>query len=251
MGVNLIRLAMYTSEYNGYCNGADKESLKSIIDNGVKYATELGMYVIIDWHILSDYDPNINKQEAIKFFAEMANKYKNHTNVLYEICNEPNGGVNWSSIKSYAEDVLKTIRKYDGNSVIIVGTPTWSQDVDIVADNPITEYSNVMYSFHFYAGTHKQYYRDKVKKALNKNLPVFISEFSICDSSGNGDIDYDEASKWALFIKENNLSSVMWNLSNKDETSSILNSNCNKVNRWVDSDLSNTGKWLKSFYNEF
>lgn len=250
MGINLIRLAMYTSEYNGYCTGGDKDNLKKIIDNGVNYATELGMYVIIDWHILSDNNPNTNKQEAINFFNEIANKYKNHTNVLYEICNEPSGGTSWSSIKSYAEDVINVIRKYDSNAVIIVGTPTWSQDVDIAANNPIKNYSNIMYSFHFYAATHKKYYRDKVKAALDKNLPVFVSEFSICDASGNGDIDYNEAASWSSFIKDNDLSCAMWNLSNKNETSSIINSNCNKVNGWTDSDLSNAGKWLKAFYNE-
>lgn len=125
MGVNLIRLAMYTSNYNGYCNGGNKEELKKIIDNGVNYATELGMYVIIDWHILSDYNPNTNKQEAVKFFTEIANKYKNHTNVLYEICNEPNSGTSWSTVKSYAEDVISVIRKMNGDGC---GLATEHQD---------------------------------------------------------------------------------------------------------------------------
>ena len=56
-GVNCIRLPMYTTEYNGYCSGGNQSDLKKLINNGVKYATELGMYVIIDWHILSDSNP--------------------------------------------------------------------------------------------------------------------------------------------------------------------------------------------------
>ena len=64
---NCIRLAMYTAEYGGYCAGGDKEQLKQLVRDGVSYATELGMYVIVDWHILSDCDPNQNKDEAIAF----------------------------------------------------------------------------------------------------------------------------------------------------------------------------------------
>ncbi|MFQ7553370.1 MAG: glycoside hydrolase family 5 protein [Blautia marasmi] len=127
-----MRLAMYTAEYNGYCTGdaSNRRKLEACIDNGVKYATNAGMYVIIDWHILSDGNPQQNQKEALKFFKKMAKKYKNNTNVIYEICNEPNGGTSWSTIKKYAEKIIKGIRTYDKKAVILVGTPNWSQDVD-------------------------------------------------------------------------------------------------------------------------
>ena len=131
-GVNTIRLAMYTAEYNGYCTGdaANKKKLKNLIDTGVKAASELGMYVIIDWHILSDGDPLTYKNESKKFFKEIAKKYASKKNVLYEICNEPNGAGDWSKIKKYAKAVIKTIRSVNKKAIIIIGTPTWSQDVD-------------------------------------------------------------------------------------------------------------------------
>lgn len=151
---NCIRLAMYTAEYGGYCAGGDKEQLKQLVKDGVSYATELGMYVIVDWHILSDCDPNQNKDEAIAFFREMAEVFANNDNVLYEICNEPNGGTSWDSIKSYAEEVIPVIRAQKPNAVILVGTPTWSQEIDKAAASPLDD-SNVMYTLHFYAGTHK------------------------------------------------------------------------------------------------
>lgn len=40
-GINVIRLAMYTAEYNGYCTGGDKNYLKNLIDKGVRYATDM------------------------------------------------------------------------------------------------------------------------------------------------------------------------------------------------------------------
>lgn len=244
-GVNCIRLAMYTEEYNGYCSGGNKKELKALVNKGVKYATDLGMYVIIDWHILSDGNPNKNKKQAVSFFKYMAKKYKNHKNVIYEICNEPNGGTQWKTIKSYAKSVIKTIRKYDKKNIILVGTPTWSQDVDTVAKNPIKGYSNLMYTFHFYAATHKDTYRSKVKNALKRKLPVFVSEFGISESSGNGKINKSEANKWIKFLKQNKISYVCWNLSNKNESCSLLKSTCRKTKNFKASDLSAAGRWYK------
>ena len=245
--VNAVRLAMYTAEYNGYCTGdaSNRRKLEACIDNGVKYATNAGMYVIIDWHILSDGNPQQNQKEALKFFKKMAKKYKNNTNVIYEICNEPNGGTTWADVKSYAEEVIPIIRKNAKDALIIVGTPTWSQDVDIAAEDPVTGYDNIMYAVHFYAATHTDNIRNKVTMALSKGLPIFVSEFSICDASGNGAIDYDQAAKWFDLIDSNNLSYAAWNLSNKAETSSLIDSSCTKTSGWADEDYSETGKWLK------
>ena len=98
---------MYPEEYNGYLSGGDKAALKQIIDNGVNYATQLGMYVIIDWHVLN-YAPSRHTQEACDFFAEMASKYSGHDNVIYEICNEP-VGADWNAdIKPYAETIRRS-----------------------------------------------------------------------------------------------------------------------------------------------
>ena len=245
-GVNCIRLAMYTEEYNGYCSGGNQAELRKLINNGMKYATELGMYVIIDWHILSDGNPVKNKKQAISFFKYMAKKYKNQNNIFYEICNEPNGGTSWNTIKSYASSVIKTIRKYDKKNIILVGTPTWSQDVDVAADSPIKGYSNIMYTFHFYAATHGDSYRQKVQAAIQKGLPVFVSEFGISESSGNGRIDKNEANKWMQFLKKNKISYVCWSLCNKNESCSLLKSSCSRTGNFKKSDLSQAGLWYKS-----
>lgn len=245
-GANTVRLAMYTAEYGGYCSGGDKTNLKNLINNGVNYANELGMYAIIDWHILSDANPNQNKSEAVAFFSEMANKYKDYNNVLYEICNEPNGGAGWENdIKPYAIEVINTIRQYDNDAIIIVGTPTWSQDVDIAAKSPITGYNNIMYTLHFYAATHKDDLRNKAKYALDSDLPLFVTEFSICDASGNGGLDYNSAQAWFDLLNTYNVSYVGWNLSNKAESSAFFNSSCDKTSGWEDGDLTESAKWLK------
>lgn len=244
-GANVVRLAMYTEEYNGYCSGdaKNRSDLKKLIKKGVRLAKKHKMYVIVDWHILSDGNPNSHKKEAKAFFREMSREFKGYNNVIYEICNEPNNGTSWKEIKSYAKSVIFTIRKNDKKAVIVVGTPTWSQDVDQAATDPIKG-DNIMYALHFYAATHKADLRNKMTAAINKGLPVFVTEYGICDASGNGAIDKKEADRWIQTMDEYGVSYIAWNLSNKQESSSIIKSSCPKVSGFKKSELSDEGRWL-------
>ena len=245
-GCNVFRLAMYTAEGAGYCTNGDdqKKKLKDLVHKGVQAAIDEDMYVIIDWHVLQDQDPNKYKDEAKKFFEEMAKTYKDDPHVIYEICNEPNGGTSWSRIKEYALDVIPVIRKYAPNAIVIVGTPTWSQDVDIAANDPITEYDNVMYALHFYASTHTDSLRNKCKTAVKKGLPIFVTEYGICEASGNGVINEKQANLWIEMLDGYGISHVMWNLANKNESSSMIAAGNPKVNGFTEKDLSTSGKWF-------
>lgn len=244
-GANVVRLAMYTEEYNGYCSGdaKNRSDLKKLIKKGVRLAKKHKMYVIVDWHILSDGNPNSHKKEAKAFFREMSREFKGYNNVIYEICNEPNNGTSWKEIKSYARSVISTIRENDKKAVIVVGTPTWSQDVDQAAADQIKG-ENLMYALHFYAATHKADLRNKMTAAINKGLPVFVTEYGICDASGNGAIDKEEANRWVQTMDEYGVSYIAWNLSNKQESSSIIKSSCSKVSGFKKSELSDEGRWL-------
>lgn len=249
-GANTIRLAMYTAENGGYCEGGDKEQLKALVKDGVNYATDLGMYVIVDWHILHDLDPNKYKSDSIAFFDEMSREFKDQDNVIYEICNEPNGGTSWSAVKSYALEVIPVIRANDPDAIIIVGTPNWCQFVDDAAKDPITEYDNIVYAVHFYAETHRDDIRNRMTTAINQGLPVIISEFSICDASGNGTNNIEQANIWIDLLDQHNVGFVAWNLSNKAESSSIISSGCQKTSGWTYDELSESGKWLVGVLNE-
>ena len=250
-GANAIRLAMYVEEYNGYLSGGNNDQhdqeqmqkqLKELIDKGVKYAVEEDMYVIIDWHILN-IDPSRYTDEAVKFFKEMSAKYKNVPNVIYEICNEPSSGT-WSGIKNYAAKVIPAIRANDPDSVIIVGTPTWSQDVDIAASDRLS-YKNLLYTFHFYAATHKDHYREKLDSAVKKGLPVLVSEFGISEASGNGNIDETEGDKWIKYLDDHSIGYLMWGMANKAESASLFKTDCNKSSGFsVNNDLTASGKWI-------
>ena len=245
MGVNTIRLAFYSDPGAGY-----SKSLYQKVDEGVQYATELGMYVIIDWHILNDGNPKKYEKNAKKFFLYFAKKYGKQKNILYEICNEPNGNVIWTKdIRPYANRMIKQIRKYDKKNIIIVGTPTWSQDVDVVSEKPLKQ-KNIMYALHFYAATHKADLRNKLKTAHQNGLPVFVSEFSICDASGNGAIDKKSADQWMKLLNQYKIGYVSWNLSNKAETSSLLKNSCSKTGNFKKSDLSKSGVYIYKYWKK-
>ena len=244
-GINVIRLAMYTSDYNGYCVGGQdiKDTLKDNIDEAVQAATDNDMYVIIDWHILNDADPNEYKAEAIQFFGEMVRKYEDNENVIYEICNEPNGDTAWNDIKKYANEVVPVIRNVDEDAIILVGTPKWSSDLDSVLDDPL-EFDNIMYTYHFYAGSHKSSARNTLTNALEEGLPVFISEYGFVAADGDGAVDTKEAAKWQEVIDEYQLSSCIWNLSNKAEGSALIASDCDLTADFKYEDLSEQGQYF-------
>ena len=250
-GVNVVRLAMYTAEYNGYCTGDDnnRQALKNLITEGINHATNLGMYVIVDWHILSDNNPLQNKDQAKSFFAEISSNYQNYDNIIYEICNEPNNA-SWQDIKTYADEVIPIIRSNDKDAIILVGTPNWSQYLNEAADNPLS-YDNIMYTLHFYAATHKDDLRNTLTAALDRKLPVFVSEFGICEASGNGNLDKDSANIWIDLLEKNQISYVLWNLSNKDEACAFLKPDCQKTSDFSEEDLSEEGKWYVDILNKY
>jgi len=218
--------------------------MKSKVVETIDACISNGVYGIIDWHILSDGDPNTYVNESKAFFQEMATKYANSPNVIYEICNEPNG-VNWDTIKKYAEQVIPVIRAADPDSVIIVGTPTWSQDVDVASQNPL-KYDNLLLACHFYSGTHGQYLRDKISTALRNGSAVFISEWGTSDASGDGGPFLSESTTWLNFLDQNNISWCNWSLCPKNEASAALVGGASTNGGWDQSALSTSGKYVRA-----
>lgn len=240
-GANLFRVAMYTGE-NGYLSQPDKIKKQAIA--AIDAAIKQDMYVIIDWHILSDGNPMDHLTESKAFFAEIAKRYRNEPAVIYEICNEPNGSASWSGdIKPYATELVETIRKHSKKGIILIGSSTWSQDVHLAAADPVPG-DNLMYTLHFYAGTHGQWLRDRAGDALKSGLPLFVSEWGTSSADGSGGVFLDESKKWLDFLDKNGISWANWSLCDKDETSAALKPGVSPDKPWSRSDLSESGKFV-------
>lgn len=247
---NVVRLAMYVDEWgNGQCYMGNKSGSLELLEKGVDICIKLDMYVIIDWHVLNPGDPSKYTNEAKSFFETVSKRYAKYPNVIYEICNEPNGGASWSgNIKPYAEKIIPVIRKNAPNSVIIVGTPTWSQEIDKPLSDPLS-YKNVMYAFHFYAATHAGL-RSNVENCVAQGLPVFVSEFGTCDASGGGANDFNETQKWLSYFDKQGISYCNWSICNKDETCSVLRPGTSADGNWSESNLTENGKWMRNWFRK-
>ena len=252
-GMSMLRIAMYSAEADdvlGYADGDDshRAELEEMILKSAEICAALGIYMIVDWHILLDYDPNMHTDMAIRFFQNICPKLKDYDHIIYEICNEPNMDTTWEQITHYANQVIPAIRAIDPDKVIIVGTPVWSQRVDEAAKAPLP-YPNLVYTLHFYADTHKEWLRQIMVDVMKEGLPVFVSEFGICDASGNGPINDEETNAWIELMNKLQVSYAIWNLSNKDETSAILAPTCTVCQDFTDDDFSECGKRVAGYMN--
>src|SRR4029078_995734 len=132
--------------------------------------------------------------------------------------NEPKNDASWSgNVKPYAQAVIGAIRAIDPDNLIIVGSPNWSPDAHVGSRDPITGYSNIAYTLHFYAGTHGQWLRDKATTALSRGIPLFVTEWGSVNADGNGGVATSETNAWVAFMKANNISNANWALNDKAE----------------------------------
>jgi endoglucanase len=231
-GCNVVRAAMGVGPRRSYLDAP--EWSQGLIETVIQGAIDNDIYVIIDWH-----SHEIHVDAAKRFFKEMAEKYGKYPHVIYEIFNEP---VNdpWDTIKAYSIEVIKAIRAADPDNIILVGSPHWDQDVHIVADDPIRGYDNLMYTLHFYAATHKTL-RDRGNYALQKGLPLFVSESAGMAANGNGPLNYEEWNLWIDWMKKYQISWITWSIADKDETCSMLLPSAAATGGWKEFDMKESG----------
>lgn len=234
---NVIRAAIGAEPKNGYINNPELgfKCVTTVADRAI----ERGIYVIVDWH-----SHHIRTQEAKDFFTKVAMRYKGVPNIIYEIFNEPVHD-SWEDVKAYSVEIIDLIRRIDPNALILVGSPHWDQDIDLVADAPLSGYDNLMYTVHFYAGTHKQELRDKAQYALSKGIPLFFSECGGMNADGDGPLDYDSWAAWTSWMEANSISWAAWSLSQKVETCSMLPPTSSPTGPWADSELKEWAKLVR------
>lgn len=206
----------------------------------IEAAIDNGIYVIIDFHAHNKYT-----EEAKTFFAEMATKYGRYPNVIYEIWNEPDY-FEWEEVKEYSEEVIAVIRAIDPDNIILVGSPHWDQDLHLVAEDPIRDVSNIMYTMHFYAATHEAWLRDRTDEAIAKGIPVFVSECGGSEANGDGRLGVEEWETYVDWMESRKISWVAWSVSDKNETCSMLLPRASADGNWTEDLLKPWGKLTRN-----
>lgn len=237
-GITVIRAALAV-EHGGYLENPEAEAAK--IDRVVEAATKLGLYVIIDWHA---HQPH--PDEASAYFASVAAKYGDRPNIIYETYNEPLPEHGWATVlKPYHAKVVAAIRAHDPDNIIVLGTRSWSQDVDEAAADPVAG-ANLAYTLHFYAASHKQHYRDKAQAALDRGIALFVTEYGTTQASGDESIDPAEAQIWWDWMEARGISYANWSIADKDEKSAIFRPGTSTDGRWRDTDITESGLLVRA-----
>lgn len=243
---SVIRLSLYVQE-GGY--ETDPVGYTNQMNQLINLATQKGLYVLVDWHMLDPGDPNYNLDRAKKFFTDVINANKDKTNLIYEIANEPNG-VTWATIRNYANALIPVIRALDPNAVIVVGTPGWSslgisdgKNSQEIINQPIN-FPNVMYTFHFYAKSHQQEYLNELDKASN-SLPIFVTEWGSQEYTGDGANDFTMSDNYIQLMSRKKISWTNWNFSDDFRSGAIWKTSTCSAGPWTDAQLKPAGVYVK------
>lgn len=224
----------------------DPDSTKKLIFNAIEACIDLDIYVIVDWH---SHEAEKATGLAVDFYREVAERWGDKPHIIYEIYNEPLK-CSWSEdVKPYLDTVIETIRNIDPDNIIVVGSPHWSQDVDVAATDPVKG-ENIAYALHYYAGTHKQWLRDKAMVAIDSGLPLWVTEFGMCNADGNGPVDYEESEAWFEFMEKYRISWCKWTINDKEETASALIPGADSTGGWGEKDLTESGKYIRNKLRE-
>ncbi|MEU5963971.1 cellulase family glycosylhydrolase [Micromonospora parva] len=227
--LQVIRAAMGVEPAGAYLS--DPAKARAQVETIINNAVTAGVYVIVDWHA---HEAQNNQSQAVAFFGDLARRYGNLPNVIWEPYNEPLQ-VSWTNvIKPYHQAVVSAIRAADPDNIIVLGTPTWSQDVDVAAASPVAG-TNLMYTLHFYSCTHGSSLRAKGDAAIRAGLALFVTEWGASNADGglDGRACLPEAQSWIDWMKANGISWTAWKLDVGTDTTNLLSPGAPVTGGWT------------------
>ncbi|QDY80493.1 glycoside hydrolase family 5 protein [Streptomyces qinzhouensis] len=245
---DVVRLSLYVQE-GGY--ETDPRRFTELVSNLIDQVSARGLYAVVDWHMLTPGDPHYNLGRAKTFFTEIARRHGHRKNLLYEIANEPSG-VSWSRIKSYAEQLIPVIRRVDAETPVLIGTRAWSSlgvsessDESEVVAHPVNA-GNIMYTFHFYAASHREEYYAALSRAADR-IPLFVTEFGTQNYAGEGADDFAMAGRYLDLLAKKKISWINWNFSDDHRSGAVFKQGtCDRGGPWAGtSSLKEAGKWVR------
>lgn len=168
----VVRLPVEPGEWNA---GPDNY-FNNILNPAVQYCISKGVYVIIDWHHVADYQQHTTATN--NFWNYVAPRYKNNPQVLYEVFNEPINPNDWTTFKNWVQPIVNNIRSKAPNNLVLVASPRWATQLSGAINNPVTG-GNIVYVSHNYPSnpaTGTASWDAAFGNAANK-YPVLVTEW--------------------------------------------------------------------------
>ncbi|TYR37754.1 glycoside hydrolase family 5 protein [Sphingobacterium phlebotomi] len=188
-GANVIRIPVHPIAFH---QRGVEEYIK-LLDQAVRWCSELDIYVIIDWHAIGNLHMellahdmhNTTKRETFNFWRTISAHYKDVPTVaFYELFNEPTtyngqyGTCSWDEWKALMEQLIDVVYSLNDKAIPLVAGFNWAYDLTPVRFKPI-ERPNVAYVTHPYPGKRKYPWTDEWEKDFGfvaDNYPVFATE---------------------------------------------------------------------------
>ena len=183
-----------------------------LLDQAVAWSTELGMYVMIDWHSIGNLGMELfqnpmyktTQRETFEFWRTIAAHFRGHNTVaFYEFFNEPTlfrgtlGSMSWSEWKDLNEKMIRLVRAYDPDPIPLVAGFDWAYDLTPLHFDPINA-EGIGYVTHPYEHKRKPPWPPKWEEDFGfaaDRYPVIATEFGfqIRDAEAVGPDDYPNA----------------------------------------------------------
>lgn len=227
-GANLVRFPIHPAAWRRQ----GQEKYLALLDQGIKYAGEAGLYVIIDWHSIGNLKTEqyqnqtyeTTEKETMEFWDIMSKRYKENTTVaFFELFNEPTtsggklGEISWAEWKKMNEEMIKLIRNNGAKTIPLVAGFNWAYDLTPVANDPI-DAEEIGYVSHPYPMKRQKPWEQQWTADwgfVAKKYPLILTEIGFCGENDRGahvpvisDESYGDAI--TAYTKENDISYVLW-----------------------------------------
>ncbi|MDB5262919.1 MAG: glycoside hydrolase [Adhaeribacter sp.] len=227
-GANVVRFPVHPNAWRKH----GPENYLKLLDQGVQWAAELGMYVIIDWHSIGNLRSELyqsanyetTKKETFEFWRILAKHYKGNTTVaMFELFNEPTvmggqaGTCTWPQWKEIMEEMIVIIRASGSKAVPLVAGFNWAYDLTPVANDPIKA-EGIAYVSHPYPMKREKPWEPKWTTDwgfVAKKYPVILTEIGFCgpdDKGAHVPVISDESYGDAItkYADDNGISYTVW-----------------------------------------
>lgn len=198
-GANIARFPVHPRAWRE----RGKDEYIKLLDQGVQWAAETGLYVIIDWHSIGNLRSELfqnagyetTMKETLEFWRAMASHFKGNTTVaFFELFNEPTvqngqlGKCSWAQWKEINEEIITIIRAHGAQAIPLVAGFNWAYELKSVTAEPI-DAEGVAYVSHPYPQKREKPWEDKWTADwgyVADKYPLFLTEIGFCGKDDRG-----------------------------------------------------------------